>query len=195
MQPGPQDVLRQGDALVVVDVQQDFCPGGKLAIEGGDEVIPILNRWIRAADAAGVPIYASRDWHPPAHLSFHDEGGSWPAHCVQDTPGAAYHPGLELPTGAMHIAKGVRLDRDQYSAFDSTGLADHLRSRGISRVFVGGLAQDVCVRATVLAGIEEGFEVHLIPGATRPVSREAGERALEEMRRAGAVVMETPEAA
>jgi nicotinamidase/pyrazinamidase len=190
----PDKVLREGDALLVVDVQTDFCPGGKLAVERGDEVIPVLNEWIRAATGARVPVYASRDWHPPHHVSFYDQGGAWPPHCVQDTPGAAYHPALELPDEAIRISKGVRLDRDQYSAFDSTGLGEHLRSRGIRRLFVGGLAQDVCVRATVLSAVDENFEVHLIPDATRPVSPREGERALQDMQRAGAV-LQTSEAA
>lgn len=190
----PEEILREGDALLVVDVQPDFLPGGNLGVEGGDEVLPVLNAWIRAARRAGVPIYASRDWHPPGHISFEDQGGPWPVHCVQDTPGAAYDSALELPEDTIRISKGVRLDRDQYSAFDDTGLGEHLRSKGIRRVFVGGLAEDVCVRASVLSGVHEGFEVHVIPGATRPVSPEGGARAREEMKRAGAVV-EPPEAA
>lgn len=190
----PKRAPRRGDAVLAVDVQPDFCPGGSLEIPRGDEVVPVLNAWIRAARAAGAPIYASRDWHPPGHVSFRDQGGPWPPHCVQDTPGAAYHPALELPGDAVRIAKGVRLDRDQYSAFDATGLAEHLRNRGIERLFIGGLAEDICVRATVLSGLGEGFDIHLIPGATRPAAAEAGARARDEMRRAGAV-LEPPEAA
>lgn len=190
----PENVLREGDALLVVDVQPDFCPGGALGVDEGAQVIPVLNRWIRAAQALGIPIYASRDWHPPHHLSFYDQGGPWPPHCIQDTSGAAYHPDLELPKDAIRISKGVRLDRDQYSAFDATGLAGHLQAQNIQRLFVGGLAQDVCVRASVLSGLEEGFEIHLIPEATRPVSREEGEQAMVDMVRAGAIV-ESEEAA
>jgi len=182
--------LGRGDALLVVDVQPDFCPGGALAVPGGDEVIPVLNRWIAAARARGVLVYASRDWHPTQHLSFEAQGGPWPPHCVQDTPGAAYHPALALPEDAVKIAKGTRLDRDQYSAFDGTGLAEHLRRAGVERLWVGGLAQDVCVRASVLDACKEGFAVHLIASATRPVEPEAGEEALREMREAGARVEE-----
>jgi len=178
--------LRAGDALLVVDVQPDFCPGGALAVPDGDAVIPVLNAWIAAARERGVPVYASRDWHPLQHVSFEAQGGPWPPHCVQDTPGAAYHPDLALPEDAVTIAKGTRLDRDQYSAFDGTGLAEHLRRTGIERLWVGGLAQDVCVRASVLDACKEGFAVHVIADATRPVDAAAGEAALREMREAGA---------
>jgi nicotinamidase/pyrazinamidase len=182
----PRHSFQPGDALIVVDVQVDFCPGGALPIEGGDEVVPVLNRWIEAAVAAGIPVFASRDWHPGHHLSFSASGGPWPAHCIQDSPGARFHPGLTLPESAIVVTKGVRSDRDQYSAFDETGLAVELRKRGIRRVWIGGLAQDVCVRATVLEALGEGFETIVIADAARPVSRAGGERATEEMRQAGA---------
>lgn len=184
----PDELLKLGDALIIVDVQNDFCPGGALPIERGDEVIPVLNRWIDAAIAAGVPIYASRDWHPAGHLSFKERAGPWPPHCVQDTEGAAFHSNLRLPPDTIKITKGTRFDQDQNSAFDQTGLATQLRHDDIKRLWVGGLAQDVCVRATVLDGLKEGFEVHLIPDASFPVTREGGELALREMRDAGAQV-------
>ena len=184
----PAALLKAGDALIIIDVQNDFCPGGALPIEHGDEVIPVLNRWIEAAVAIGVPIYASRDWHPVDHLSFKPRGGPWPPHCVQDSEGARFHPALDLPSSAIKITKGTRFDQDQNSAFDQTGLATQLRRDGIERLWVGGLAQDVCVRATVLDGLEAGFEVALIPGASLPVTREGGERALHEMQAAGAQV-------
>jgi nicotinamidase/pyrazinamidase len=178
--------LRDGDALIVVDVQPDFCPGGKLGIDDGDSVIPVLNDWIDAAQAEGVPIYASRDWHPAHHVSFEESGGPWPEHCVQDTPGAQFHPDLKLPDSTVKISKGVRLDKDQYSAFDDTGLADYLKDKGVERVWIGGLAEDVCVHATVLDACKAGFETHLIPDATRPVTPEGGEKARREMEEAGA---------
>lgn len=184
----PSGRLEQGDAVLVVDVQPDFCPGGALPVAGGDEVIPPLNAWLRAARSRGVPVYASRDWHPPGHPSFREQGGPWPPHCVQDTPGAAYHPDLQLPEEVVKVAKGVRLDRDQYSAFDETGLAVHLRRRGVRRLVVGGLALDVCVRATVLDARKAGFEVLLLRDATRPVDPAAGREALSEMERAGVKV-------
>jgi nicotinamidase/pyrazinamidase len=181
-----QGRFRPGDALIVVDVQIDFCPGGALPIERGDEVVPVLNRWMAAAAGAKAPIFASRDWHPRRHLSFTESGGEWPVHCVQDSPGARFHPELRIPDSAIVVTKGVRFDRDQYSAFDETGLATELRKRGVQRVWVGGLAQDVCVRATVLDARREGFETIVIGDATRPVTHAGGERATEDMRRSGA---------
>lgn len=180
--------MRDTDALIVVDVQPDFCPGGKLAIEHGDEVIPVINRWLAAAREQGIPVYASRDWHPAGHVSFEESGGQWPEHCVQDTDGAQFHPELELPEDAVKISKGIRLDKDQYSAFDDTGLAGHLRDRRVKRVWIGGLAEDVCVHATVLDACKSGFETHLIPDSTRPVTPEGGEKARKEMSGAGAVL-------
>jgi len=186
--PEPMDLLAPGDALLIVDVQPDFCPGGALPIPQGDRVVPVLNDWIAAARAKGLAVYASRDWHPRGHLSFKERGGPWPAHCVQDTPGAAFHPRLNLPADTIVVTKGVRFDQDQYSAFDQTGFADELRRTGIKRLWVGGLAEDVCVQATVLDARTAGFAVHLIPGATRPVTEEGGRAAREAMRAAGAVL-------
>lgn len=182
----PRRSLQAGDALILVDVQIDFCPGGALPIERGDEVVPVLNRWMAAANDVGVPVYASRDWHPVGHLSFAESGGPWPTHCVQDSHGARFHPNLKLPDSTIVVTKGVRFDQDQYSAFDETGLATELRKRGVTRVWVGGLAQDVCVRATVLDARREGFVTMVIADGTRPVTRAGGETANEEMRRAGA---------
>ena len=136
----PQQSLRKKDALIIVDVQNDFCPGGTLPVAHGNEVVPVMNRWIRAALAADIPLYASRDWHPLHHLSFSESGGPWPVHCVQDTDGARFHPDLALPNSVIVVTKGVRFDRDQYSAFDETGLATELRRRDITRVWIGGLA-------------------------------------------------------
>jgi len=189
------DSLAQGDALLIVDVQNDFCPGGALAVAEGDAVVPVLNRWIAAAREAGIPVYASRDWHPTGHVSFEERGGPWPPHCIQGTEGAAFHPELALPEAAEIISKGTDPDRDQYSAFDGTGLGDRIRSAGTTRVWVGGLAQDVCVRASVLDALGEGFDTHLIRPATRPVNVQPreGDRALTEMRQAGATIEEQAE--
>lgn len=181
--------LRSSDALIVVDVQRDFCPGGLLAIEHGDDVVPVLNRWIETAEAAGVPVVASRDWHPAHHLSFAPQGGEWPVHCVQNTEGATFHPDLRLPADALIVTKGDRTDRDQYSAFDATGLADELKRRGVSRVWIGGLAEDVCVRATALDAAKAGFETKVIADATKPVTAEGGTAARAEMRDAGVAIV------
>lgn len=186
--------IRKGDALLIVDVQNDFCPGGALPIEDGDAVVPLLNRWIEAATRSGIPVYASRDWHPARHVSFRERGGQWPPHCIQDTGGARFQPDLDLPHDVIKVTKGTRFDRDQYSAFDETGLAHQLQRDGIKRLIVGGLAQDVCVRATVLDALKAGFQVELLEEATRPVTPEAGRKALEEMITAGAEVVREEEA-
>lgn len=119
--------LKSGDALLIVDVQKDFCPGGALAVEGGNRIVPVLNRWISAAKAKGVPVYASRDWHPIGHMSFKEQGGPWLPHCIQDSNGARFHPDLVLPDSTILVTKGVRFDQDQNSAFDQTGLAVQLK--------------------------------------------------------------------
>ncbi len=183
--------LTPGSALLIVDVQVDFCPGGALPIEAGHEVVPVLNGWIHAARDAGVRLYASRDWHPRGHLSFLEQGGPWPAHCVQDTPGARHHPDLALPEDVVQISKGVRFDRDQYSAFDETGLAERLKQDGVRELWIGGLALDVCVRATVLDALGAAFGVHLIVDGTRAVDPGDGVRALRELREAGASIEES----
>jgi nicotinamidase/pyrazinamidase len=177
--------MRSGDALLIVDVQNDFCPGGALPVTHGDEVVGPLNRWIAVAAENACPVIASRDWHPQHHPSFVSEGGPWPEHCVQDTPGAALRPDLALPTEIFLVSKGTRFDKDQYSAFDDTGLAVLLSRLGISRVIIGGLALDVCVRATVLDARREGFEAALILDATRAVNLLKGTDVLKELESAG----------
>jgi nicotinamidase/pyrazinamidase len=176
------------DALIVVDVQRDFCPGGALPIPDGHAVVPVINRWIDAADLAGVPVFCSRDWHPPGHMSFREQGGPWPEHCVQNTEGAGFHPDLRPSAVNRIVTKGDRTDRDQYSAFDGTGLGAELGRAGVRRVWVAGLAEDVCVRATVLDALAQGFEVRLIGGGTRPVTDEGGQAARHQLRQAGAGV-------
>lgn len=180
--------LNRDDALLIVDVQNDFCPGGALPVDRGDTIVPILNRWIRAASQRGAVVVASRDWHPEGHVSFEARGGPWPRHCVQQTEGARFHPELDLPDDVHLVSKGQHQDQDQYSAMAGTGLAEHLRRAGVHRVFVGGLAQDVCVWATVLDARAEGFEVHLIEDATRGVDPREAKRAMKDMRRAGVVI-------
>lgn len=187
-----RDALESGDALIIVDVQNDFCPGGALPIADGDKVVPVLNRWIAAAVAKRVPVYASRDWHPVGHMSFAERGGPWPPHCIQDSDGARIRDDLALPPSAILVTKGVRFDQDQNSAFDQTGLATQLRADGVKRLWVGGLAEDVCVLATVLDGRKEGFEVVLIADATKPVTPEGGDKARRQMQGAG-VRFETAE--
>jgi nicotinamidase/pyrazinamidase len=182
--------LTPKDALIIVDVQNDFMPGGSLPVPDGHAVVPVINRWIDAASRGGARVVASRDWHPAGHSSFREQGGPWPAHCVQGTPGAAFHPDLRLPGHTHLISKGDRPELDQYSDFESTPLAGELRAWGVTRVFVCGLAQDVCVLATALGALENGFETRVITAGTRPLGPESGEKALREMVQAGAVLEE-----
>jgi nicotinamidase/pyrazinamidase len=186
--PSPEDRIQPGDALLVVDVQNDFCPGGALPVPEGDRVVAVLNRWIGAARKRGVPVYASRDWHPRGHPSFREEGGPWPPHCLQDGEGARLHPDLALPDDATVVSKGTRFDHDQYSAFHETGLAERLRRDGVRRVWIGGLAQDVCVLHTALDARRAGLEVVVLVDATRPVDAGEGAKALDRMREAGVVL-------
>ena len=182
--------LQPSDALLIVDVQRDFCPGGALAVPDGDAVVPVLNQWIDAARIAGAAVFASREWHPPNHVSFQEQGGPWPSHCVAETPGVAFHPDLALPESATVIDKGTDSGHEAYSAFEGTELAEQLRAAGIERLWVGGLALDYCVRASVLdARRIAGLPVHLILSATRAVEVQPGDgsRALDDMRSAGAV--------
>jgi len=180
--------LDSNDALLVVDVQRDFCPGGALAVPEGDQVVPVLNRWIDHARQRGAAIAASCDWHPPAHVSFDSQGGPWPEHCVARSEGAEFHPELQLPEEAIVIKKGIRPDADAYSAFDQTELAAMLKDRGVQRVWIGGLALDVCVRASALDAVEHGFETHLISDACRAVEPGHRAAALDELREAGVVI-------
>jgi nicotinamidase/pyrazinamidase len=186
--------LSSADGLIIVDVQNDFCPGGALAVSDGDRVVPILNQWIKTAVAAGAPVFASRDWHPANHISFRERGGPWPPHCVQGTSGAEFHRDLELPDDVRIITKADTPDLDSYSAFGNTDLAARLRQAGIRRVWIGGLAQDYCVRETALDALKENFEVHLIVDATRAVNVTPGDgrRALEEIQKAGGILETIP---
>lgn len=182
--------FHRGDAMLLVDVQVDFCPGGALAVPDGDKVVPPLNHYLAEAELAQIPVYASRDWHPRRHPSFASEGGRWPPHCIQDTPAAAFHPDLHLPDDVILVTKGTRFDKDQYSVFDDTGFEARLRRDHVTRLFVGGLALDVCVRATVLHARTLAFDVYLIPSGTRALTSDGAHRTLDEFRSVGVVVAE-----
>jgi nicotinamidase/pyrazinamidase len=188
MKPSP-DHFQAGDALVIVDIQNDFCPGGALPIPNGDAVVPLVNEWIEAAVTAHVPIYLSRDFHPAEHPSFSSQGGPWPVHCLQDTPGASFHPDLHIPEQASIVTKGVRFDQDQNSAFDQTGLASHFAGKGIGRIWLAGLALDVCVEATALDAIKAGLTTLVLLDACRAVSHEGRDKALKTLGEAGAKLM------
>ena len=175
-------------ALIVVDVQRDFCPGGALPVPEGDRVIPVLNKYVEKFERVGAPIYATRDWHPPNHASFKARGGIWPPHCVQNTEGAEFHPDLALPKGTKIISKAMDPEREAYSGFEGTRLGEELKRRGIERVFVGGLATDYCVKNTVMDALKLEFETILLEDAIRGVDVKPGdsERAVGEMVKKGA---------
>jgi len=185
----PYNIFEHGDGLLIVDVQNDFCPGGALAIDEGDEIIPVLNTWTAAAIERGIPVYVSRDWHPQGHVSFQSEGGPYPPHCVQDTPGARFKPELILPPQAVVVTKGTRFDQDQNSVFDQTGFNQRLLRDRVDRLWIGGLAQDICVLATVLDARAVRLRVQVLQEAVRPVTPEGGRQALEDMRQAGAEIV------
>jgi len=184
------ETFRKGDALLIVDVQNDFMPGGALAVPEGDEIVPVVNRLLDAAREANIPIYASRDWHPFNHVSFKEEGGPWPVHCVADTRGAAFHPDITFKDDVIVLNKAEKPDVEAYSAFQGTNLAERLRAANVDRLWMGGLALDYCVRASALDASNAGFDVHLVLPATRPITEETGARAVEELREAGVKIEE-----
>jgi nicotinamidase/pyrazinamidase len=178
-------------ALIVVDVQNDFCPGGSLAVADGDQVVPPLNKLMREFLDRGEPVFKTRDWHPATAKHFAAYGGVWPVHCVQNTPGAEFRAGLLNDPRIKIISKGIDESADGYSGFDGTNLAQLLRDRGVQEVWVGGLATDYCVKHTVLDALHEGFSVKALGDAMRPVNinPDDGARAIAEMLTAGAEIV------
>jgi nicotinamidase/pyrazinamidase len=182
------------DALILVDIQNDFCPGGSLAVEGGDRVVPVANELQKKFDL----VVATKDWHPPDHSSF---VSLWPPHCVQGTRGAEFVAGLDTGRIARVFHKGEDVGLDSYSGFydnehrRSTGLGEWLRAQGVTRVTVAGLATDYCVKFTALDALRLGFETTVVEDACRGVEVSAGDtaRAVEEMRAAGARVVNSRE--
>jgi nicotinamidase/pyrazinamidase len=176
------------DALIIVDVQNDFCPGGALPVPEGDQVILVLNDYIKIFKKANARIFATRDWHPPNHISFKAQGGPWPPHCVQNSKGAEFHPDLKLPSDTSIVSKAMDPLKESYSGFDSTELANILKTKGVVRVFVGGLATDYCVKNTVLDARKLGFETVLLLDAVRGINVEPGDvrKAIDEMIKNGA---------
>jgi len=177
--------IEETDALLVVDVQNDFCTGGALPVPFGERVVSPINSMLKFFDH----IVFTRDWHPEDHCSFSFEpefrDGSWPVHCIEDTPGAEFHPDLRVPVDALIINKATDSGREAYSGFDRTGLAELLRERGVERVFVAGLTLDYCVRTTVLDALREGFSTVLVEDGIRAVLPENTASILEELRAAG----------
>jgi len=183
--------ITSDSALIIVDVQVDFCPGGALPVPDGDKIIPFINRYIKIFKENNLPIIATRDWHPPNHISFKPYGGIWPIHCVQNTPGAAFHPKLKLPNDVIIISKATEPNKEAYSGFEGTELSNILNSKGVRRLFIGGLATDYCVKNTVLDALKLGFQAFLLLDGTKGVNvnPDDSKKAIEEMVRKGAVAI------
>ncbi|HVW64525.1 MAG TPA: isochorismatase family protein [Nitrosospira sp.] len=175
--------LYPGDALIIVDVQNDFLPGGTLAVPKGSEIIPVLNRYIALFHNRGLPIFATRDWHPPNHNSFVQQGGQWQPHCIAGTSGAEFPAGLNLPSDTVIISKATRQEKDAYSGFDDTSLDSILKSSGVCRVFIGGVATEHCVLRTAKDAVRYRYTAFVLEDAVRAIDRipEDGSRALDEM--------------
>jgi len=182
--------LHRGDALLVVDVQNDFI-GGTLAVPGADRLIPALNRYIAAFTARGLPVLATRDWHPADHCSFRERGGPWPGHCVAGTHGADFHPALALPPGAAIVSKATAPEREAYSSFAGTDLDQRLAAQDVRRLFIGGLATDYCVVQTTRDALQQGYEVCVLADAIGAVDASPGDgaRAIADMRTRGAAMV------
>ncbi len=187
--------LQTGDVLIIIDVQNDFLPGGCLAVPGGDEVVPMLNRYIALFYEKALPIYVTRDWHPADHCSFKAQGGIWPPHCVQNTPGAEFANNLQLPTHTIVISKAIHQDQEAYSGFQDTVFDELLKNDNSQRLFMGGLATDYCVLNTVKDALKHHYQVYVLHDAIRAVNVQSadGEQAIKEMRKLGAEFIELSE--
>jgi len=180
--------LQPGDALLVTDIQNDFLPGGSLAVQGGDEVVPVLNRYLEIFTARNLPVFATRDWHPGHHCSFRAQGGPWPQHCLAGTHGAEFAAALRLPPSAVIISKATTPEHDAYSSFLRTDMDSRLRAAGIRRIFIGGLTTDYCVLNTTRDALQLGYQVFVLVDAIRAVNvrHGDGQRAVDEMIALGA---------
>jgi len=183
------------EALIIIDVQNDFCPQGALAVAKGDSVVSPLNRAIKAFTEAGLPVFFTRDWHPLNHISFKTRGGPWPPHCVQGTKGSEFYPDLDVPESADIVSKGDDPDKEAYSGFQGTDLSSQLEKLGVTQVVLGGLATDYCVKESTMDALKAGFKVRVLEDAVRPVDvrKGDGDRALREMRKKGARLTTTSE--
>ncbi|KUH33303.1 nicotinamidase [Thermococcus celericrescens] len=175
------------EALIIVDMQRDFMPGGALPVPDGEGIIPRCNRYIEEFRKRGALIVATRDWHPENHVSFREQGGPWPRHCVQNTPGAEFV--VELPADVVIISKATGPDKEAYSGFEGTNLAEILKRNGVRRVYICGVATEYCVKATALDAVKHGFETYLLRDAVKGIKPQNEERALGEMERAGVKVL------
>ena len=183
--------MASSKALIVVDVQNDFCPGGSFAVAQGDEVVAPLNKLMKEFLDRGEPVYKTRDWHPEKTKHFAIYGGTWPIHCVQNTRGAEFHSDLLDDPRITVISKGFDERADGYSGFDGTQLAQLLRDEEVKEIWVGGLATDYCVKETVIDGVHNGFKVKALADAMRAVNvkTDDGKKAIDLMKEAGAEIV------
>jgi nicotinamidase/pyrazinamidase len=182
---------KPGDALLVVDIQYDFLPGGALAVADGDKILPVVNTWIDEAGKNHIPIFASRDWHPTNHISFKERGGPWPPHCIQNTKGAKFHHNLKLPADTIIINKAFTADKDAYSAMegvldkDAMSLPEKLKALNIKRLWIVGLAFDYCVHYSALEARKLGYDVAVVLAGCRAISPETEQSSFKDMANAG----------
>ncbi|AHF81023.1 nicotinamidase [Thermococcus paralvinellae] len=175
------------EALIIVDMQKDFMPGGALPVPDGDKIIPKVEEYIKKFKEKGALIVATRDWHPPNHISFKEQGGPWPRHCVQNTEGAKFV--VKLPEDAIIISKADKPDKEAYSGFEGTNLAEMLKENGIRKVYICGVATEYCVRATALDALRYGFEVYILKDAIKGINPEDEEKVLKELEKKGAKII------
>lgn len=173
-------------ALLIVDMQNDFMPTGTVPVPDADKIVPVLNKYIDIFASNRLHIFATRDWHPPNHISFKQRGGVWPMHCVKDTLGAEFHSELKIPRSTRVISKGYEYDKEAYSGFEGTELDRHLGQNQIRRLLVGGVATDYCVKNTVLDALSRGIDVVVLEDAIKGLK--TSEEAIEEMKKKGAKI-------
>lgn len=179
------------DALVIVDMQNDFMPGGSLPVPNALTIIPKINKYVELFIKAKALVIATRDWHPPNHVSFLTRGGPWPPHCIQGTKGAEFHPDINLPPETIIVSKGYNENIEAYSGFEGTDLNQILRSSGIRRLFVCGVATDYCVKATALDAIRLGYTVFVLEDAIKGVDIPKGsvDKAINELINEGVILL------
>lgn len=185
--------MRVKKALLIVDMQNDFCPGGALGIKDGDKIIPAINKYIKIFSEKKLPVFASRDWHPKKTQHFKEFGGVWPRHCIQNSKGAEFHPKLKLPKEAILLYKGMDPEKESYSVFqaqEQNGMSflNLLKIWGVEEIYIGGLAADYCVKFSAIDALKERFKVKLLVDAIRGVNLkpEDSESAIREMVGSGA---------
>lgn len=183
--------LDSGDALIIIHMQNDFLPGGSLPVQMGDTIIPVINRCLMLFHEHGLPIFATRDWHPSDHCSFQQQGGPWPPHCIATTTGAAFHPDIEFPINIQVISTAMTREKDTYSSFTDSQLHALLQASGIRRLFFGGVATEYCVFNTVKDALLLHYTTFVLEDAVRPINvkPDDGLHALEEMKHLGAMLI------